>query len=244
MAAVAGPSPIIAVPLTAMQQVDPVRRGDRTETPRAIEPLEEAARGKASEENRSSQPEETANSKLKRALTEIEQQQVQELAARDREVRQHELAHQASVGRHGGSLKLEYTVGPDGRRYAVAGSVQVDLSREASAEETLEKAEQIKRAALAPADPSNQDRMVAQQAAMMAMAARAELLRESREQSVAQDDSQVSEDDRTDETKSQEKEAREKSYQQRFDQLTETLLILERYRDDIDDISERIDALA
>lgn len=251
MSAVAGPSPIVAVPLTALQQVGAVRSGDKSETARAIEEAEATSKGKGTDEERTSQPDPLAQSKLKaeqaraeQALSEVELQQVEALAQRDREVRQHELAHQAAAGQHGGSMKLEYTIGPDGRRYAVAGSVQVDLSPEASAEETIAKAEQIQRAAMAPAEPSSQDRLVAQQAVMLEMAARAELLREDRVQQEAEGEQRSEALAEQSETKETQKDEASRDYQQRFDQLTETLLALEKYREEINDISERFQAIA
>ncbi|WP_119393708.1 putative metalloprotease CJM1_0395 family protein [Salinibius halmophilus] len=245
MAAIAGPSPVVAVPLTALQQVEAVRSGDRSETARAIEESESTTKAKGAEEERSEQQDDNRQSRQREnSLSEIELQQVQELSQRDREVRQHELAHQAAAGQYGGSMKLEYTIGPDGKRYAVAGSVQVDLSREATAEETIEKAEQIQRAAMAPSEPSSQDRMVAQQAVMMEMAARAELLREDRLEQEASREEASEELTEQAEAAEDQKDDSSREYQQRFDQLTETLLALEKYRDEIDDISERFQAIA
>ncbi len=113
--------------------------------------------------------------------------QIQELAARDREVRAHEQAHAAAAGQYGSSPSYEYVRGPDGAGYAVGGSVDIDTSPIAGdPAATLRKAEQLQRAASAPAEPSGQDRQVAAQVAQMAQQARAELreqtLLESREQ--------------------------------------------------------------
>lgn len=105
-----------------------------------------------------------------------ELKQVQVLAARDREVRAHEQAHAAAAGQYGGSPTYEYVRGPDGVSYAVGGSVNVDTSPiPGNPEATLRKAEQLQRAAAAPADPSGQDRQVAAQAAQLAEEARAEI---------------------------------------------------------------------
>ncbi len=110
------------------------------------------------------------------ALTPQEQAEVRRLQARDREVRAHEQAHQAA----GGSLvssaaSFSYTTGPDGKRYATGGEVGVDTSKGRTPEETLRRAQQIRRAALAPAQPSGQDRAVAAQASRMEAQARQEL---------------------------------------------------------------------
>lgn len=105
-----------------------------------------------------------------------EQKQIQELAARDREVRAHEQAHAAVAGVHGGSPTYTFTRGPDGVSYAVGGEVSIDTSPiPGDPEATIRKAQQIRRAANAPADPSGQDRQVAAQAAQLEQEARLEL---------------------------------------------------------------------
>ncbi len=109
-------------------------------------------------------------------LTQEERQQVEKLRLRDSEVRQHEAAHKAAAGGLAvGGPSFEYQAGPDGKRYAVGGHVQVDTSPGATPEETLQKAQQIQRAALAPGDPSSADRAVAAKAARMAADAQQEL---------------------------------------------------------------------
>jgi len=107
-----------------------------------------------------------------------EQQIVQELSARDQEVRQHEMAHKAAGAGITGAVAYSYERGPDGRMYAVGGEVSIDTSAvSGDPEATLEKAEMIIRAAMAPAEPSAQDYKVAAQARAMAAEARAELAR-------------------------------------------------------------------
>jgi len=108
-------------------------------------------------------------------LTEEEQQTVKELTLRDQEVRSHEQAHQAAAGALAkGSAQFEYETGPDGKQYAVGGSVDIDTSKGNTPEETISKAQIIKNAALAPQNPSAQDRKVAQEASQMEAEARAE----------------------------------------------------------------------
>lgn len=109
-------------------------------------------------------------------LSPDQQHQVDQLKATDRKVRAHEQAHMAA----GGDLVLggaaySYQAGPDGRRYAVGGEVSIDISAGKSPEETISKAEHIREAAPAPADPSPQDRRVAAYASQMEMQARQEL---------------------------------------------------------------------
>jgi hypothetical protein len=122
------------------------------------------------------------------ALRRQEQQYLQRLRARDREVRSHEAAH-LSAGRpyvRSGPTYV-YQQGPDGRSYAIGGEVRLDTSAVAGdPQATLEKAEQIRRAALAPAQPSPQDAEVAASASQMAARARIEIAVERREQASQQ----------------------------------------------------------
>ena len=119
----------------------------------------------------------------KSELTPEERQQVQKLKQRDQEVRRHEAAHKAAAGSLAkGGASFEYTTGPDGRRYATGGEVQIDTSASSGdPRETIQKMEQVRRAALSPAEPSAQDQKVAAEAAATEAKARAELARQRRE---------------------------------------------------------------
>ncbi len=110
-------------------------------------------------------------------LSEQDQQLVEQLQARDREVRAHEGAHLAAAGPHAqGGAHYDYQTGPDGRRYAVGGHVNIDISAVAGdPQATITKSEQVRRAALAPAEPSSKDRQVAARASAEIARARAEL---------------------------------------------------------------------
>ena len=109
------------------------------------------------------------------ALSSEELRLIDQLSATDRQVRTHELAHMAAGAGLAGGASFTYQVGPDNQRYAVAGEVSIDTSPAGDPAATLAKAEQIRAAALAPADPSPQDQKVAAMAARMASAARLEL---------------------------------------------------------------------
>lgn len=102
---------------------------------------------------------------------------LQELKKRDREVRTHELAHLSAAGQFArGGPNFQFERGPDGQRYAVGGHVSIDTSAvRGDPEATLRKAEVVRRAALAPANPSPQDRSVAAKASSMAAGARREI---------------------------------------------------------------------
>lgn len=109
-------------------------------------------------------------------LSEEEYQQVQQLIQRDREVKTHEQAHASVGGSLAGSPSYEYEQGPDGRRYAVAGEVPIAVGTvEGDPKATIDNARQVQRAALAPAEPSNQDRSVAAQASQIEQKAMIEL---------------------------------------------------------------------
>lgn len=93
--------------------------------------------------------------------------QLRELKRRDAEVRAHERAHMAAGGQYvAGGPSYEYQQGPDGRQYAIGGHVSIDASSiPDDPEADLAKARQVRRAALAPGEPSAQDRAVAARAA-------------------------------------------------------------------------------
>ena len=100
--------------------------------------------------------------------------EVRKLKEREREVRAHENAHKSAGGAHAGTVSYTYTRGPDGKVYITGGEVSIDVSEENSPAATIRKMEQVKAAALAPADPSSQDQSVAAKASMIAMKARQE----------------------------------------------------------------------
>jgi hypothetical protein len=107
-------------------------------------------------------------------LTPDQKAEVEQLQKRDAEVRAHEAAHQAAAGAAGGAASFSYTTGPDGRSYAVGGEVHVQIPAGRTPEETIRNAQRMRSAALAPFDPSGQDRAVAAEAVAMEMAARAQ----------------------------------------------------------------------
>ncbi len=104
-----------------------------------------------------------------------DQREIFQLSARDREVRAHEQAHAAIGGQYAGAPQYDFERGPDGVNYAVGGEVSIDVSREPTPQETISKMQIVRRAALAPAEPSPQDRRVAAQASRTEAEARAEL---------------------------------------------------------------------
>ena len=110
------------------------------------------------------------------ALSEDEQQALQQLQARQREVVAHEQAHMAAAsGLATGSPSYEYKNGPDGKRYVSGGEVNIQLKKGRTPAETVRNARQVQQAATAPANPSAQDRRVAAKAAAMEQRASKEL---------------------------------------------------------------------
>lgn len=106
---------------------------------------------------------------------------LQKLEARDRKVRQDEAAHVAVADQFAGAPTYTCQRGPDGKACAIGGEVSLDIAEVAGVlEATLQKAETIRVAALAPAQPSGQDRKVAARAAGMATEARQEMVAESK----------------------------------------------------------------
>ncbi len=109
-------------------------------------------------------------------LDEAQLQQIAEMARRDREVRQHEQAHVSVGGQYASAPRYSFERGPDGRSYATGGEVSIDVSPvSGNPEATIRKMEAVRRAALAVAEPSPQDRAVAASAVRLAMQARTEL---------------------------------------------------------------------
>jgi hypothetical protein len=139
-------------------------------SPKTLEAADESENVKAGKE---------ANLKTGEELTVEEEEQVRELEERDAEVRQHEAAHLAVAGQYAqGGAEYTFQTGPDGKKYAIGGSVSIDVSEVAGdPEATIAKMQQVAAAATAPAEPSNQDLKVAAAARSTEAKARAELAR-------------------------------------------------------------------
>jgi len=111
-------------------------------------------------------------------LEEQELKELQQLKIRDTEVRTHEQAHLSAVGRYArGGASFTYQRGPDGGSYAISGEVGIDVAKESTPEATINKMQTIKRAALAPANPSAADKQIAARASALEAQARQELFR-------------------------------------------------------------------
>jgi len=112
-------------------------------------------------------------------MSDEEKQEISSLKKRDAEVRQHERAHASAGGQFAGSPSFSYERGPDGRSYAVGGEVPIDVSPvPGDPEATVRKMQMVQRAALAPSEPSRQDRAIAARAASHKLQAQAELAKQ------------------------------------------------------------------
>ncbi|MFA6051626.1 MAG: putative metalloprotease CJM1_0395 family protein [Methylobacter sp.] len=116
-------------------------------------------------------------------LSEGDLKVIRELKQRDAEVRAHEAAHLAAAGGIATSgASFSYQQGPDGARYAIGGEVSIDTSPvSGDLAATIRKADTIRRAALAPAQPSGPDLAAAASATAMAAQAQAELLQKNQD---------------------------------------------------------------
>jgi hypothetical protein len=149
-------------------------------------PAEQAIR---SRDSRGTRLRETADDAVRRRRSEKQQSLVHlvksaarsrieaELQAISGRVKAHELAHMAVLGGAAASgIQYSYAVGPGGARYATGGSIAVDFSPvPGNPEATIRKARQIRRAALAPGDPSSADMRAAAKAYRMEKEAQKEL---------------------------------------------------------------------
>ncbi len=147
-----------------------------------------------------------------------DQQQIQQLAERDREVRAHEQAHAAVGGQLAGSPSYTFERGPDGVSYAVGGEVSISSGAvPGDPEATLANARIVQQAALAPAEPSPQDRRVAADAAQLQQQAIQEIAQQAQE-ARAEVDAEIE----------AEREQKAQEEQERADELRESQLQSQR----------------
>ena len=122
-----------------------------------------------------------STSQSAKSFTPEELKRIEELKRLDLYVRQHESSHAKIGGHHATSPRFDFEQGPDGKYYAVGGTVSIDVSPvPGDPDATIRKMKQVRAAALAPADPSAQDHVVAVEAqARLAEAMRAHLAKDS-----------------------------------------------------------------
>lgn len=106
-----------------------------------------------------------ANDTQQRLETPEAQAQLRHLQMTESEVKAHEQAHKAAGASVTGPISYTYTQGPDDQLYVSGGEVSIQTPTTSSDEETIKILEQVRQAALAPAQPSPQDLRVAASAA-------------------------------------------------------------------------------
>lgn len=200
----------------------------------ALPPVEQAPNSAATDKRGAESNPDSVESEQQKMAQQTEQraqqqqdqqdrEQLRTLAARDREVRAHEQAHAAVGGQYAGSPSYTFERGPNGVSYAVGGEVPISLpSGGGDPRAVLSAAEQVQRAALAPADPSAQDRRIAAQANQVAAEARSQLAEQLREKPTAEESTQVNEsteaEERVNEQQAKEQQAKEQQLDQQQDQ--------------------------
>lgn len=125
---------------------------------------------------------ETEESVNGRKLSKEEQQEVKELERIDRQVRSRELTHRAVAGSYArGSVSFDYVTGPDGKKYAKEGHINIDARPiPNNPETTIRKARAIRSVELAATNISPQDRYVSAKIAKLEREARMNLKTEQR----------------------------------------------------------------
>ena len=169
-------APPAAENTTAQSEVREEPEEERTENAENS-PAPNEVREEAGEERAEDVENENGNGNDNGEFSPEEQRIIDNLAARDREVRAHEQAHVSAGGAYvRGGATYSYESGPDGKRYAVGGEVSIDASPvRDNPEATIAKMQVVRNAAMAPAEPSGQDRAVAAAASRAEGQARAEL---------------------------------------------------------------------
>jgi hypothetical protein len=162
-----------------------VAQTDKQSSDAPVEKSSESEDRKNQEDLKRSEKTDTKQADKKEEKQELTDKKiVDDLKKRDLEVKTHEAAHLAAAGQFAkGGAKYTYEQGPDGKRYAVGGEVSIDTSPiPGNPEASIRKAETIRRAALAPNEPSATDQSVAAQASQLANKARTEKKEEQSEE--------------------------------------------------------------
>jgi hypothetical protein len=149
--------------------------------------VEKSPQEKSLEEDEEKKVKESKENISPEKLSIDEERLVNELQARDSEVKAHEAAHQAAGGGMTGAATYTYQQGPDGKMYAIGGEVSISMSSGSTPQETIANARQIAAAAMAAGDPSPQDHAVAASARVMEMKAQQQLAKQQQEEVIGKD---------------------------------------------------------
>ena len=168
-------SAIIATPYSMLRPAGPAPSASLAAGDADVKRADGTSATPVAEDDEGTQKAEAAGAESELSTDELDE--LQRLKQRDTEVRAHEQAHVAAGGRYVTSgPTYDYQTGPDGVRYAIGGEVGIDSSKiPGDPAATVEKARGVRRAALAPAEPSGQDQSVAASASKMESAALREL---------------------------------------------------------------------
>lgn len=138
------------------------RVGTEDEVVSADIDLEEGADAKEPDDVEARAEADAAKERDPTQLSADELVQVQALTLQDARVRNNEEAHVRVGGQYTSQPEYQFETGPDSRQYAISGRVEIDArSISGNPEETIRKLRIVQRAALAPAEPSTEDRRVA-----------------------------------------------------------------------------------
>ena len=179
-------------PTTASVETTPVARAAESEQPAVVVELSAAAQSAitpvdsaravaataraANAEGEPARREATVKEapSLSSVIAAAQTHQVARLRSREFEIRSTEYAQAAAAGGYGGAPTFVYQTGPDGRRYAVGGSIAYDTSPAATPEASITKAQRVRAAAMG-GNASADDRAAAAAATRMEADARAEI---------------------------------------------------------------------
>ena len=154
------------------QDVKQTAENESTTDPQADQPLVDENKKQQAAQEQVEQAVEQQQKKVELA----EQRVISDLAKRDIEVKTHEQAHKAVGGMFAQSPSFSYEKGPDGKRYAVDGEVQIDVSTvDGDPQATFNKMQKVYAAAMAPVQPSSADIRVAAEAVQKMNQAKAEM---------------------------------------------------------------------
>jgi hypothetical protein len=128
-------------------------------------PLAAAPTAGGSGQNDAAGSRDSSIGRLSAELTPAEKAAVTRLQQRDQQVRQEEKIHAAIAGDLCGAISYTFQRGPDGRQYAVGGSVGIRaVTRSGDPAEASNIAGRLAAAAVAPTNPSAQDYATARRA--------------------------------------------------------------------------------
>jgi hypothetical protein len=134
-----------------------------------------------SNKSKSSDKSEAIKETTSKAKKEIKEEKViEKYKHQEQNVIAHETAHKMAGGElvRGGTT-YQYSTAPDGKKYISGGEVKIDMSEiPGDPRATISKMQQVENAALAPSDPSSQDRAVAAEASTKEGAAIVDLMKE------------------------------------------------------------------